>query len=191
MLLQRRSDFAGEVRRINSACVSRSAPAPALSAACSGLDAWGAGVTVENAARLSAGQVDHDQRALGAGIGQLGMTTIRAEPYVVDIRAGRRDILVEVDDLRDPVRRKIEPHQLGAARHDIALPRRCGISYPEVPPVIGDDALHADEMVAGRNLILLGVPPAAPARDQIGADPTVRSAYGNRDRRILCPALKA
>lgn len=110
------------------------------------LRAW---MTVENAPGLAGLQIHDDESAFGPGIGQIGVPPIRREPHIVEVAALGCDRLVEADHLCHLVRLQVDPDELGAARHDGCRCRRGRVDDPEIALNVGDDALDADEVIAG------------------------------------------
>ena len=133
-------------------------------------------------------QVHYDEGALGTRVGQIGVPPIGREPDIVQVAALRRNRFVEADHLRDPVRPQVDPDELGTTRHHGPRRRRGRVDDPEIAAPIGDDALDADEVIAGRELVLPDVAPAVPLGVGIGPDPAVARQLGDGDGRVFGPA---
>ena len=145
-------------------------------------------VPIEGASRPAALEIDHDERALRTRVRQVRMAPIRREADVVEVAALGRHRFAEGDGLRDLVRAQVDPDKLRFTRDDLRGRRSRGIDHPEASAPVGDDALHANEVIARIDLVLPGVPPSVPFLVRVGLDLAIPRDFGDGDGRVLAPA---
>ena len=148
----------------------------------------GGHVTVERAEGVAGVEVNDDDRAARAGIGDVAGLAVSAEANVIEIRALQGHRLVEQDRLGDLIGGEIDPDQLGAAGQNLFIAGRRWIEHPQGASTVCHDRLHADEIFADRHLVRLGVAPRIPFFVRIGLELSARQQLGDRDRGVVSPA---
>ena len=145
-------------------------------------------MAVEAGVRAARLQIDDDDGAACAGIGDERRRAIGVEADIVQVAALQGDVFAEMDDLGDLVGRELDAHQLRSAGNDLVDAGRGRIEDPEIAPVVGHHRLYAHEVVTGRGGGAAGIAPRIPSLVRIGLQRSVGRHFGNRDRTVLGPA---
>ena len=138
--------------------------------------------------RPAAFEIDDDDRAARAGIGDEGGIAVGMEAHVVQVAALQRHVLAEVDDLRHLVGRQLDAHELGAAGDHLLVAGRGRIEHPEIAAIVGHHRLHAHEVIACRARRGFRVAPGIPLLVGVRFQRAVAADFHHRDRAILRPA---
>ena len=105
-------------------------------------------MSVQHPPRPSAPKIDHHDAA-GAAVRDVRRIRPPIQTHVVQVGIRPDHLGPESDHASDLIRCEIDLDQLGPVRHWRGEHRRSRIEHPQTVPVVGDDALHTDEMIGG------------------------------------------